>query len=113
LDHVFWFPSVDIWLTFFSTVGDIAYADAWVKEEQGKYITPQNLTDKGAEYDKILNGFYDEVEDISEDVPYMVAVGEVSSSMFSTTTSTNIVHKVITRLTATMGVISPFACPAN
>jgi hypothetical protein len=53
-----------------------------VKEETGGYIKPQNLNDSGTEYDKILNAFYDKVEDVSEDVPYMVAVGGHSSSMF-------------------------------
>ncbi|KAF4627702.1 hypothetical protein G7Y89_g10449 [Cudoniella acicularis] len=56
-------------------VGDIAYADAWLKEEKGGYIKPLNTSDKGAEYDKILNEFYVEVEEISSVVPYMVGVG--------------------------------------
>ena len=56
-------------------VGDIAYADSWVKEETGGYVTPLNLNDKGAEYDKILNEFYDEIEPITRDVPYMVGPG--------------------------------------
>ena len=38
-------------------------------------MTPLNTKDNGAEYDKILNEFYDEIEPISRDVPYMVAVG--------------------------------------
>jgi hypothetical protein len=58
------------------TVGDIAYADAWLNEEIGGYITPLNENDKGAEYDKILNEFYNEIEEISRDVPYMVGPGE-------------------------------------
>ena len=57
-------------------VGDIAYADAWLKEEKGGYVTPLNLSDSGAEYDKILNDFYDEIEEISRDVPYMVGPGK-------------------------------------
>jgi hypothetical protein len=57
-------------------VGDIAYADAWVKEETGGYVKPLNLSDHGAEYDKILNDFYDEIEEISRDVPYMVGPGK-------------------------------------
>jgi acid phosphatase type 7 len=57
-------------------VGDIAYADAWLKEEKGGYITPLNETDDGAEYDKILNVFYDEIEEISSNTPYMVGPGK-------------------------------------
>jgi hypothetical protein len=57
-------------------VGDIAYADAWLKEETSGYVTPLNETDGGKEYDKILNEFYVEVEEISRDVPYMVGPGE-------------------------------------
>lgn len=29
-----------------------------LKEEKGGYITPYNTTDNGAEYDKILNEFF-------------------------------------------------------
>ncbi|KIN08412.1 hypothetical protein OIDMADRAFT_187792 [Oidiodendron maius Zn] len=56
-------------------VGDIAYADAWLKEEKGGYITPLNTSDNGAVYDRILNDFYNEVEEISSDTPYMVSPG--------------------------------------
>lgn len=63
-------------LTFL--VGDLAYADAWLKEEQGGYVTPLNVNDGGAEYDKILNEFYDEIEVLSQDRPYMVAAGMFS-----------------------------------
>jgi acid phosphatase type 7 len=60
-----------------SAVGDIAYADAWVKEEQAGYVPTLNLTDGGKEYDKILNEFYNEVQPLSEERPYMVAVGKI------------------------------------
>ncbi|SPQ27132.1 ffa39850-3af5-4b87-92ed-066b155dde47 [Thermothielavioides terrestris] len=56
-------------------VGDIAYADSWLKEEKGNYITPYNTSDNGAEYDKILNEFYDQVEGLSSIKPYMVGPG--------------------------------------
>ncbi|KAK1757556.1 Metallo-dependent phosphatase-like protein [Echria macrotheca] len=56
-------------------VGDIAYADSWLKEEKGGYITPLNKTDNGAVYDRILNEFYDEIEPISRSTPYMVGPG--------------------------------------
>jgi hypothetical protein len=39
-------------------------------------VKPLNESDGGKEYDKILNEFYDEVEDISRDRPYMVGPGE-------------------------------------
>jgi acid phosphatase type 7 len=57
-------------------VGDIAYADYWLKEEQQGYITPLNTTDHGKEYDKILNEFYGEIAEVSQDRPYMVGVGK-------------------------------------
>jgi hypothetical protein len=50
-----------------------------VKEEKGGYVTPLNLHDNGAEYDKILNEFYNEIEPISRDVPYMVGPGKFST----------------------------------
>ena len=62
-------------------VGDIAYADAWLKEEKAGYIGPLNTADHGAMYDKILNEFYDEVEELSKTKPYMVGPGK-----FRTTT---------------------------
>lgn len=36
---------------------------------------PLNTSDGGAEYDKILNEFYDQIERLSRDIPYMVGVG--------------------------------------
>lgn len=48
------------------TVGDLAYADSWLKEEKAGYITPLNTADKGAVYDRILNEFYDEVQELSK-----------------------------------------------
>jgi hypothetical protein len=65
-----------------SVVGDIAYADSWVKEENAGYIKPLNLTDGGKEYDHILNDFYDEVAPLSQDLPYMVAAGETGHFKF-------------------------------
>lgn len=50
--------------------GDIAYADAWLKEEIGGYIP---TTDTGAGgalvYEHILNAFYDELENITSVKP--------------------------------------------
>ena len=50
-----------------------------MKEEKGKYVVPLNYFDNGAEYDKILNDFYNEIEVLSQDQPYMVAAGMFSS----------------------------------
>ncbi|KAF8851428.1 Metallo-dependent phosphatase [Acephala macrosclerotiorum] len=56
-------------------VGDIAYADAWLKEEKGGYAAPLNTSDYGMEYEKILNDFYGQIQPLSAVKPYMVAVG--------------------------------------
>src|ERR1700722_16715261 len=96
----------------FFIVGDIAYADAWLKEETGGYVTPLNESDGGAEYDKILNDFYDEIEPISRDVPYMVGPGK-SLIALAVNMLTDIIVKEITRPTVTTAPISPYACPAS
>ena len=59
-----------------SAVGDIAYADSWLKEEKAGYVGPLNTTDGGAMYDRILNDFYNEVEGLSKTKPYMVGPGK-------------------------------------
>lgn len=46
-----------------------------LKEETGGYVTPLNETDNGAEYDKILNEFYNETEVLTSVKPYMVLPG--------------------------------------
>lgn len=56
-------------------MGDIAYADAWLKEEKGGYAAPLNTSDYGLEYEKILNDFYTQIQPLSAVKPYMVAVG--------------------------------------
>lgn len=93
-------------------MGDIAYADAWLKEETGGYIKPLNTSDHGAVYDRILNEFYDEIEPISRDVPYMVGPGEnlpaPSPGMLIDVAFKGIMKQiVITALTL------PSACPAS
>lgn len=57
-------------------MGDIAYADAWLKEEKAGVVGPLNQTDDGKMYDRILNDFYNEIEILSEEAPYMVGPGE-------------------------------------
>ena len=90
-------------------VGDIAYADAWLKEETGGYVTPLNKTDNGAEYDKILNEFYDEIEPISSDVPYMVGPGEFTTSELDK----SLTSKATTKLIVTTAPTSAYAYQAS
>lgn len=40
-------------------------------------MSPYNETDGGAEYDNILNEFYNEIEILSNERPYMVAPGQI------------------------------------
>lgn len=94
------------------TVGDIAYADAWLKEEKGGYITPLNTSDNGAVYDRILNDFYNEVEEISSDTPYMVSPGQYFRTV-ALGFPTDVLVQVIMRPIATMAAILPFAWPAR
>jgi hypothetical protein len=63
-------------LTYLTIVGDIAYADAWLKEETGGYL-PQSpsFTDGAAVYDRILNDFFVEIQPLSQTKPYMVLPG--------------------------------------
>jgi acid phosphatase type 7 len=50
---------------FLVHAGDIAYADAWLKEEIGGYL-PTTTTDQGAVvYESILNAFYDELSNVT------------------------------------------------
>ncbi|KAK9343521.1 Metallo-dependent phosphatase-like protein [Lipomyces starkeyi] len=55
--------------------GDIGYADYWLKEQIQKYLTFVPI-DKGYEvYNKLLNTFYDEMQPITAQKPYMVGPG--------------------------------------
>lgn len=50
---------------FLVHAGDIAYADAWLKEEIGGYL-PTTTTNQGAVvYESILNAFYDELSGVT------------------------------------------------
>lgn len=75
-------------------------------------MTPLNISDNGAEYDKILNEFYVEIEPISRDVPYMVGPGE-SLITLVVDILTDIIFKAITRPTVIMVPIFPYACLAS
>ena len=56
--------------------GDLAYADAWLKEEIQQYISGGiNIPQGYQTYEHINNGFYDELENITEFKPYMVSPG--------------------------------------
>lgn len=78
----------------------------------GGYVTPLNTSDYGAEYDKILNEFYVEIEEISRDRPYMVGPGE-SFIALVVDILTDIIFKAITRPTVTTAPILLYACPAS
>jgi acid phosphatase type 7 len=55
--------------------GDIAYADAWLKEEIGGFEPNTTIADGYKVYESILNGYYDEMQPITAYKPYMVAPG--------------------------------------
>lgn len=55
--------------------GDIAYADAWLKEEIGGYIPNTTIADGYKVYERLLNDYYDQMQPISSKVPYMIGVG--------------------------------------
>ncbi|KAK9384785.1 hypothetical protein V1515DRAFT_541334, partial [Lipomyces mesembrius] len=60
---------------FFWHPGDIGYADYWLKEQIQKYLTFVPI-DKGYEvYNMLLNTFYDEMQPITAQKPYMVGPG--------------------------------------
>jgi hypothetical protein len=59
---------------FMVQAGDMAYADAWLKEEGGGYL--QNTTAQGILlYEQILNSFYDELSPITSQKALMVNPG--------------------------------------
>lgn len=56
-------------------VGDIAYADYWLKEEIQGFLPNTTIADGYKVYEKLLNEFYVEMSSVSAYVPYMVAPG--------------------------------------
>lgn len=55
--------------------GDIAYADYWLKEEIQHYLPNTTIADGYKVYEQILNAFYDELQPVSANKPYMVGPG--------------------------------------
>lgn len=62
-------------LEFLWHPGDIAYADYWLKEEIQYYLPNTTIADGYKVYEQILNGFYEELQPISGNKPYMVGPG--------------------------------------
>ncbi|OCK83642.1 Metallo-dependent phosphatase [Lepidopterella palustris CBS 459.81] len=71
--------------------GDIAYADAWLKEEIGGYLPKTTTAGGAAVYERILNDFYDEMTVVTSEKPYMVGPGnhEANCDNGGTTDKTN------------------------
>jgi hypothetical protein len=59
--------------------GDIAYADAWLKEEIQGYLPNTTIANGYTVYERILNDFYDEMTVVTADRPYMVGPGKYSA----------------------------------
>lgn len=55
--------------------GDIAYADDWLREEIEGYLPSTPVEEGYKVYESILNGFYEQVANISAHRPYMVGPG--------------------------------------
>lgn len=55
--------------------GDIAYADAWLKEEIAGFLPNTTIAEGHTVYEAILNDFYDEMAVVTESKPYMVGPG--------------------------------------
>lgn len=55
--------------------GDIAYADYWLKEEIQHYLPNTTIADGYKVYELILNEFYDELQPVTANKPYMVGPG--------------------------------------
>lgn len=56
-------------------IGDIAYADYWLKEEIQGFLPNTTLAEGAQVYERILNDFYDEMSAITATKPYMVGPG--------------------------------------
>lgn len=56
-------------------IGDIAYADYWLKEEIQGFLPNTTIAEGAKVYERILNDFYDEMSVITATKPYMVGPG--------------------------------------
>ena len=59
---------------FLVQAGDMAYADAWLKEEIGNYL-PNTTAQGPLLYEQILNSFFDELAPITQQKAMMVNPG--------------------------------------
>ncbi|KAK9350879.1 Metallo-dependent phosphatase-like protein [Lipomyces doorenjongii] len=55
--------------------GDIAYADYWLKEQIQTYLNAVPIDEGYKVYNKLLNTYYDELQPITAEKPYMVGPG--------------------------------------
>ncbi|KAK9483817.1 Metallo-dependent phosphatase-like protein [Lipomyces starkeyi] len=55
--------------------GDIAYADYWLKEQIQKYLNAVPIDEGYKVYNNLLNTYYDELQPITAEKPYMVGPG--------------------------------------
>ncbi|KAK9465234.1 Metallo-dependent phosphatase-like protein [Lipomyces arxii] len=55
--------------------GDIAYADYWLKEQVQDYLDPVPLEDGYKVYNRLLNTYYDQMQPVTAEKPYMVGPG--------------------------------------
>lgn len=55
--------------------GDLSYADAWIKEEDGGYLPNTTIVNNPTVYEHINNAFYDELANITSYKAYMVSPG--------------------------------------
>ncbi|KAJ8101707.1 Metallo-dependent phosphatase-like protein [Lipomyces tetrasporus] len=55
--------------------GDIAYADYWLKEQIQSYLPAVPIDEGYKMYNRLLNTFYDELQPITAQKPYMVGPG--------------------------------------
>lgn len=60
--------------------GDLAYADAWLKEEIQGFLPNTTIADGYRVYESILNDFYDEMTSVSTNKPWMVGPGNHESN---------------------------------
>jgi hypothetical protein len=74
--------------------GDIAYADAWLKEELSGFEPNTTIADGYKVYESILNEFYDEMTPITTTRPYMVGPGNHEANCDNGGT-TDKVHNIV------------------